>query len=64
MAQPFEFTAGEPLGKVSAVKVSDSANGLFSGFGGPQPPPILSAAVVGMKLGGKVRNGTGELLSC
>eukprot|EP00884_Botryococcus_braunii_P009076 jgi/Botrbrau1/1816/Bobra.146_1s0014.1 len=53
VAEPFEFTAGQPIGKVGVKKISDSANGLFSGFGGPQPPPILSTAVLGMRQGGK-----------
>jgi hypothetical protein len=53
--QPFEFVVGEQISAVGVKKISDSANGLFSGSGGPQPPPVLSTAVIGMKAGGKVR---------
>jgi peptidylprolyl isomerase len=55
IAEPFEFVAGGKLDS-SRVRVdADSAGGLFSGASGPKPPPALSTAVVGMKLGGKVR---------
>jgi hypothetical protein len=54
--QPFEFVVGEQISAVGVKKISDSANGLFSGSGGPQPPPVLSTAVIGMKAGGKVRS--------
>jgi hypothetical protein len=40
---------------VARRKISEGANGLFSGQGGPAPPVVLSTAVVGMKAGGKVR---------
>ena len=53
-AQPFEFTAGEVVSGVSVKKISDSANGLFAGSGGPRPPPALGTAVLGMRSGGKV----------
>ena len=54
LVQPFEFTAGTKVSN-SAKKINDSANGLFTGAGGPKPPPALSNAVIGMKVGGKVR---------
>ena len=54
MLQPFEFVVGQPVAAVGVKKISDSANGLFSGQGGVKPPPALSTAVVGMKTGGKV----------
>jgi hypothetical protein len=55
--QPFEFIVGEPVGAVAGKRISEGANGLFSGQGGPEPPIVLSTAVVGMKDGGKVRAG-------
>ena len=54
--QPFEFVVGQPVSSVGVKKINDSANGLFSGQAGVKPPPALSTAVVGMKLGGKVSN--------
>lgn len=36
-----------------AAQVSDGAGGLFTGLGGPKPPPALAAAVLGMRPGGK-----------
>ena len=36
-------------------KITDTAGGLFAGSGGPKPPPALSSAVLGMKIGGKVQ---------
>ena len=54
--QPFEFTAGSPVTGAAVKKISDSANGLFSGSGGPKPPPALSTAVLGMRSGGKVND--------
>eukprot|EP00891_Asterochloris_glomerata_P000752 jgi/Astpho2/752/Aster-x0033 len=51
-SQPFEFTAAEKVQEQRA-KVADSAGGLFSGAGGPKPPPAISSAVLGMKPGGK-----------
>lgn len=53
IAEPFEFVAGQPVTGVPAARVGDSANALFSGAGGPKPPPALSLAVIGMKAGGK-----------
>jgi hypothetical protein len=53
--QPYEFTAGEAVSGVAAKKISDSANGLFAGAGGPKPPPALALAVLGMRAGGKVQ---------
>ncbi len=61
-AQPFEFTAGSPVSGAAIKKISDSANGLFAGSGGPKPPPALSTAVLGMRSGGKV--GFSGLPSC
>lgn len=52
--QPYEFVAGTKLGDNGPRNVGDSAGGLFSGVGGPKPPPALSTAVIGMKDGGKV----------
>ncbi len=52
--QPFEFTAAEQVRGQAAAQVSDSAGGLFAGASGPKPPPALSTAVLGMKVGGKV----------
>ena len=54
IAEPFSFTAGESV-KTSMKSAGDSAGGLFTGTGGPKAPPALSTAVIGMKLGGKVR---------
>lgn len=53
LAEPFEFIAGRELGTNAARKVSDGAGGLFTGLGGPKPPPALSVAVIGMRPGGK-----------
>jgi peptidylprolyl isomerase len=53
IAEPFEFVAGESISASSIKKINDSANGLFSGQGGPRPPPALSTGVLGMKVGGK-----------
>ena len=53
LSEPFEFIVGQPLD--SKAKMSDfSGGGLFSGMGGPKPPPALSSSVRGMKVGGKV----------
>lgn len=52
--QPFEFTAGDVVSGVAVKKISDSANGLFAGSGGPKPPSALGTAVLGMRVGGKV----------
>jgi peptidylprolyl isomerase len=52
LSEPFEFVVGQPLD--SKAKMSDfSGGGLFSGMGGPKPPPALSTSVRGMKVGGK-----------
>lgn len=50
--QPFEFIVGQPVSGASFREV-ESAGGLFAGAGGPKPPPALSQAVVGMRVGGK-----------
>lgn len=52
--QPFEFVAAQDVADQGAKKVNDSAGGLFAGSSGPKPPPALSTAVLGMKVGGKV----------
>ena len=59
--QPFEFTAAEKVQEQRA-KVADSAGGLFSGAGGPKPPPAISSAVLGMKAGGTVSQLSGVVL--
>lgn len=53
VAEPFSFVAGEPVNAVAVRKITDSANALFSGQGGPKPPAALSQSVIGMKTGGK-----------
>ena len=57
IAEPFVFVAGAAVDATSraARPVGDSAGGLFSGASGPQPPLALSKAVLGMRVGGKVR---------
>ena len=52
-AQPFEFVAGSRVSGMAVRKISDADNGLFAGTGGPKPPPALSSAVLGMRVGGK-----------
>ena len=42
------------MSAIGVKKINDSANGLFSGQSGVKPPPALSTAVIGMKVGGKV----------
>ncbi|PRW44615.1 peptidyl-prolyl cis-trans isomerase chloroplastic [Chlorella sorokiniana] len=51
VAEPFEFTAGQPVSGPAARSV-ESAGGLYAG-GGVKPPPALSPAVIGMRAGGK-----------
>eukprot|EP00798_Chlamydomonas_sp_ICE-L_P021970 gene21970-29027_t len=53
ISEPFEFIVGEAVQEQAAKSMTDSAGGLFSGQGGPKPPPVLSRAVIGMKKGGK-----------
>ena len=55
ISEPFDFVAGAAVAGVAPTKIVDSAGGLFSGQGGPTPPPALSTAVIGMRTGGKVR---------
>jgi hypothetical protein len=55
LAEPLEFVAGGTVSGGVARVADSSAGGLFSGQGGPRPPPALSTAVIGMKVGGKVR---------
>ncbi len=52
--QPYEYGVCEPVTGVALKKISEGANGLFAGQGGPKPPQALSKAVLGMKKGGKV----------
>jgi hypothetical protein len=54
VSEPFEFVAGQRVSAASIRLNGDSAGGLFSGASGPKPPPALSTAVIGMKVGGKV----------
>lgn len=61
VAEPFQFTAGGGV-STNAIRIAgDSAGGLFAGVSGPKPPPALSHAVEGMKVGGKVRTNLGCL---
>lgn len=53
IAEPYEFVVGEKVYGAVLKKISEGANGLFSGAGGPKPPQALSLSVVGMKKGGK-----------
>ncbi|KAG1670197.1 hypothetical protein FOA52_014973 [Chlamydomonas sp. UWO 241] len=53
IAEPFEFVVGEKVDSIAAKQMSDSSGGLFSGQGGPKPPPALSRAAIGMRRGGK-----------
>lgn len=56
--QPYEFVVGEPVLGMSVRKAeADAGNGLFTGQSGPKPPQALSNAVLGMRKGGKVREG-------
>ncbi len=55
ISEPFEFVAGAAVAGASPTRFVDSAGGLFSGQGGPTPPPALSTSVIGMRAGGKVR---------
>lgn len=51
-AQPFTFSAGQPVSGPN-TKMVESAGGLFAGGGGIKPPAALSESVVGMRAGGK-----------
>lgn len=51
--QPFEYIAGQPVSGKDSARLVESAGGLFAGGGGPKPPAALSAAVIGMREGGK-----------
>ncbi|KAK9834017.1 hypothetical protein WJX81_003195 [Elliptochloris bilobata] len=53
ISEPFEFVAGAAVAGASPAKIVDTAGGLFTGQGGPTPPPALSTAVLGMRAGGK-----------
>ena len=52
VAEPLEFIAGESVKAGAARMEGESAGGLFTG-GGPKPPPALSSAVIGMRVGGR-----------
>jgi peptidylprolyl isomerase len=53
IAEPYEFSVGGKVDGSQVKKINDSAGGLFSGQGGPKPPPCLSRAVIGMRKGGR-----------
>lgn len=53
IAEPYEFVVGGKVDGSQVKKINDSAGGLFSGQGGPKPPPCLSRAVIGMRRGGR-----------
>ncbi|PNH10177.1 Peptidyl-prolyl cis-trans isomerase FKBP18, chloroplastic [Tetrabaena socialis] len=53
IAEPYEFTVGDPVYAASIASYTETANGMFSGSSGPKPPQALSLSVVGMKKGGK-----------
>jgi peptidylprolyl isomerase len=55
VAEPFTFTAGFPLPTMSERMAASGSGGggLFAGGTGPQPPPALTSAVLGMRPGGK-----------
>ena len=54
IAEPYSFVAGGPVGALSPRRPAGEGGGggLFSGAGGPEPPPALSTAVLGMRAGG------------
>lgn len=54
IAEPYSFVAGGPVGALAPRRPSGEGGGggLFSGAGGPEPPPALSTAVLGMRAGG------------
>jgi peptidylprolyl isomerase len=55
VAEPFSFSAGVPL-PTQAERMAASGSGgggLFAGGTGPQPPPALATAVLGMRPGGR-----------
>ncbi|CAK0743738.1 hypothetical protein CVIRNUC_001493 [Coccomyxa viridis] len=53
ISEPLEFVAGGAVAGAAVKKTTDTAGGLFAGSSGPKPPPALSSAVLGMKIGGK-----------
>lgn len=55
MTQPFSFVAGSSVDLKVMRAQPEIAGALVTGLGGPQAPPALSTAVIGMKKGGKVR---------
>eukprot|EP01023_Acetabularia_acetabulum_P019481 TRINITY_DN19935_c0_g1_i1.p3 TRINITY_DN19935_c0_g1~~TRINITY_DN19935_c0_g1_i1.p3 ORF type:complete len:218 (-),score=29.55 TRINITY_DN19935_c0_g1_i1:448-1101(-) len=52
IAEPYSFVVGEEVDSVY-LKSGDNSGALFTGVAGPQPPPVLSTSVIGMKQGGK-----------
>jgi peptidylprolyl isomerase len=53
IAEPYSFVAGGSVKALSPKRAGESGGGgLYSGAGGPEPPPALSTAVLGMKVGG------------
>ena len=53
IAEPYTFVAGGNVRALSPKRAGESGGGgLFSGAGGPEPPPALSSAVLGMRVGG------------
>ncbi len=52
--QPFSFVAGASVDLKAMRSNPEIAGTLVTGLGGPQAPPALSTAVIGMKKGGKV----------
>ncbi len=53
IAEPYSFVAGGAVRALSPKRAGESGGGgLYSGAGGPEPPPALSDAVLGMRVGG------------
>ena len=53
LAEPFQFIVGQPVSSNAAMPTDSGGGGLFSGQGGPKPPPALTLAVKGMRAGEK-----------
>jgi peptidylprolyl isomerase len=55
VAEPFALAAGFPLPTVAERMAASGSGGggLFAGGTGPQPPPALATAVLGMRPGGR-----------
>lgn len=53
IAEPYSFVAGGSVRALTPKRAGESGGGgLFSGAGGPEPPPALSTTVLGMRVGG------------